>query len=516
MPNTAREIIEIRATVPKEEIKLRVAAYARVSSDSEEQLNSFSNQMTYYTKLVEEKKVWELVDVYADEGISGVSAKKRTEFQRLLEDCRDGKIDRVITKSVSRFARNTIDSITALRELKSLGVSVLFEKEGIDTEKITSENLVTLYSNFAQEESMNISKNCKKGIRMRMKQGTYKVSNPPFGYFLQDGEMMVNQAEAEVVQRIFREYLQGKGSVEIAKQLTMEEIPRKDGKKVWNDTGITYILRNEKYKGDCLWQKKFNQDILPYKQVKNEGDLPQYYVKETHESIIPEIQYELVNLLLKERGKNVVTLRHTSPLSQKIRCSNCGAVYRYRKTRNKIYWVCRTHDESAKNCKGQRIPEEKIHRAFVNLYNKLRNNYKEILVPLQEGLEELQIQGARHSEEIQEINQRIAEISEQNLNLSGLMAQGILDSALFIPQIDALKVEMDKLKWQKKRLVGKLTSDDSPDKLSEVIAFLERSPKTISKFEGEFFDEMVENILAFDKEKITFVLYGGLKLEERL
>ncbi|MFI3255690.1 MAG: recombinase family protein, partial [Eubacteriales bacterium] len=180
MPNTAREIIEIRATVPKEEIKLRVAAYARVSSDSEEQLNSFSNQMTYYTKLVEEKEVWELVDVYADEGISGVSAKKRTEFQRLLEDCRDGKIDRVITKSVSRFARNTIDSITALRELKSLGVSVLFEKEGIDTEKLSSETLITLYSNFAQEESLNISKNCKKGIRMKMEHGTYTPASAPY------------------------------------------------------------------------------------------------------------------------------------------------------------------------------------------------------------------------------------------------------------------------------------------------------------------------------------------------
>ncbi|MFI3255781.1 MAG: recombinase family protein, partial [Eubacteriales bacterium] len=375
---------------------------------------------------------------------------------------------------------------------------------------------ITLYSNFAQEESLNISKNCKKGIRMKMEHGTYTPASAPYGYKIHEKQLVIVEEEAEIVQRIFRDYLIGKGCTEIARSLNQDQVARLKGASGWRRQTIAVILRNERYKGDCLWQKTYTEDVLPYKKKNNQGELPQFYGKRTHEGIVPDIQFELANILLTERGKKIVRTRNESPLMQKIRCESCGSVYRLRKNKGNTCWVCRKHDENAEDCASHRISEVAIHRAFITLYNKLRNNYKEILIPLQEGLEELQIQGARHSEEIQEINQRIAEISEQNLNLSGLMAQGILDSALFIPQIDALKVEMDKLKWQKKRLVGKLTSDDSPDKLSEVIAFLERSPKTISKFEGEFFDEMVENILAFDKEKITFVLYGGLKLEERL
>ncbi|MFI3255776.1 MAG: recombinase family protein, partial [Eubacteriales bacterium] len=375
---------------------------------------------------------------------------------------------------------------------------------------------ITLYSNFAQEESLNISKNCKKGIRMKMEHGTYTPASAPYGYKIHEKQLVIVEEEAEIVQQIFADYLAGKGITLIANQLCSRVIKGKTARIIWKPTTISRILRNEKYKGDSLWQKKFNEDVLPYQQKLNRGELPQYYVKSTHQGIVSEISFELANILLNEQSKKVNLERKTYSLSKKIICSNCGATYSRKVTRGKIYWSCRTHLNDSENCDAQRIPEVSIHRAFVNLYNKLRNNYKEILVPLQEGLEELQIQGARHSEKIQEINQRIAEISEQNLNLSGLMAQGILDSALFIPQIDALKAEMDKLKWQKKRLVGKLTSDDSPDKLSEVIAFLERSPKTISKFEGEFFDELIDNILAFDKEKITFVLYGGLKLEERL
>lgn len=306
MSNLIREIIEIGATVPQVEKKVRVAAYARVSSDSEEQLHSFSSQVKYYTELVKENECWNWVGIYADEGISGISTTKRNEFLRLLEDCRDGKVDKIITKSVSRFARNTLDSVAALRELKSLGVSVLFEKEGLDTSRLSSENLITLYSNFAQEESLNISKNCKKGVRMRMQNGTYLISNPPYGYKLENGKMEVVEEQAEVIERIFEAYLQGKGCDEIGKQLSLEKIPRKDGQSKWNATAISYILKNEKYIGDSLWQKNFNQDVLPYKQVRNQGNLPRYYAKSTHEGIIPEIVFQLANILLEERGKNVI------------------------------------------------------------------------------------------------------------------------------------------------------------------------------------------------------------------
>ncbi len=516
MESTARQIIEIKASVPKEDIKLRVAAYARVSSDSEEQLNSFQTQTIYYRNLVKEKEFWELVDVYADEGISGVSAKKRTEFQRLLEDCRDGKIDRVITKSVSRFARNTLDSIKTLRELKSLGVTVLFEKEGIDTEKLSSENLVTLYSNFAQEESLTISKNCKKGIRMRMERGTYTPSSAPYGYKLEDKQLVIVEEEAEIVQRIFRDYLLGKGCLEISRSLNDEGIPRLKGATGWRRQTIVLILKNERYKGDSLWQKTYTEDVVPFKRRNNSGEIQQFYGKDTHTGIISKIEFELANILLSERGKKIVKNQNNVPLIRKIRCSECGSVYRYRKTNEKIYWVCRKHDENACDCGSTRIPETSINKAFVNLYNKLRNNYKAILLPLHTGLEELQLQGNRNNEEVREVNQKIAELAEQNLNLSGLMAQGILDSALFVPQIDAIKKELEELKRRKKRLISKLENDDSADKIAELIATLKQGPSTITQFDPALFDEMVDQIIAYDKETIKFVLYGGLILEERL
>jgi DNA invertase Pin-like site-specific DNA recombinase len=193
-----REIIRIKATA-NEPAKLCVAGYARVSSDSEDQLNSFSAQVQYYTKLIEKNESWDMVEVYADEGITGVSTEKRDDFNRMVRDCHRGKIDRIITKSTSRFARNTLDTIRTIRELKGIGVTVLFEKEGIDTANITSENLLTLFALFSQEESLSISKNCKKGRRMRMSRGTFVSSNPAYGYRLVDKQLAVYEPEAQTV-----------------------------------------------------------------------------------------------------------------------------------------------------------------------------------------------------------------------------------------------------------------------------------------------------------------------------
>ncbi|WP_066460115.1 recombinase family protein [Anaerotruncus rubiinfantis] len=196
-----REIIRIKASADTIPQKFRVAGYARVSSDSSDQLNSFSTQVNYYQRLIEKNSDWSLAEIYADEGISGVSTEKREDFNRMLSDCKKGKIDRIITKSTSRFARNTLDAISVIRELKSIGVTVYFEKEGIDTAKITGENLLTLYSLFAQEESISISQNCKKGNRMRMQSGTYVSSNPPYGYRLVDNRLQIYEPEAEIVRR---------------------------------------------------------------------------------------------------------------------------------------------------------------------------------------------------------------------------------------------------------------------------------------------------------------------------
>ncbi len=240
-----REIIRIKATATEIHTKLRVAGYARVSSDSADQLNSFSAQVNYYQRLIEKNSGWELAEIYADEAVSGVYTDKRDDFGRMLADCQKGKIDRIITKSTSRFARNTLDAIRVIRELKDMGVTVYFEKENLDTATLTSENLLTLYSLFAQEESLSISKNCKKGNRMRMEKGVYVSSNPPYGYRLIENQLVVYEPEAEIVRRIFTEYLGGSSITRIAEGLMEDAIPFKHGRMKWRPQGISNIIKND-------------------------------------------------------------------------------------------------------------------------------------------------------------------------------------------------------------------------------------------------------------------------------
>jgi DNA invertase Pin-like site-specific DNA recombinase len=515
--NPQREIFRIKSTTPQESVKLRVAGYARVSSDSYDQLNSFSAQVRYYTKLIEQNESWELAEIFADEGISGVSTEKRDDFNRMLRNCREGKIDRIITKSTSRFARNTLDTIRTIRELKDIGVTVLFEKENIDTANITSENLLTLYAMFAQQESVSISQNAKKANRMRMQSGTYVSSNVPYGYRLIDNQPRIHEPEAEIVQRIFSEYLAGWGVSLIARRLTEDQILRKSGGSKWWPQVVLKILKNERYAGDMLLQKSYNDDTLPYRKCINRGELPQYYIKNTHEPIISRIEFELANILLKERGdpnRNVVYGDY--PLSRKIRCVECGIAYRRKVTNGKVYWVCRTHDQDKDLCGSQRITEDAIYGAFVRLYNKLRKNYVVILLPMLNRLEKLQELRTRGNAEISAINKHIAELSERNHVMNGLLSKGILDSALFIAQTDELNRKIRMLKHAKANLMEKEAAVSLTDRTEDLIEVIENGPDSISSMDERLFSELVEHINAQDNETVDFVLVGGLTLTERL
>lgn len=514
-----REIIRIKATAAMEPAKLRVAGYARVSSDSDDQLNSFSAQVRYYTNLIEKNESWQFTEVYADEGMSGVSTEKRDDFNRMIADCRRGKIDRIITKSTSRFARNTLDTIRTIRELKEIGVTVFFEKENIDTAKITSENLVTLYALFAQEESLSISKNCKKGVRIRMRSGTYVQANAPYGYRMVDRQLEVHEPEAEAVRRIFSEYLAGRGLTEIANGLTADGIPRKDGKAKWRHQAISIIIKNERYIGDMLLQKKYNEDAMPYREFKNNGELPQYYVKHCHEPIISPIQFELANILLQERTKEHNAIRYGQyPLSLKIKCGECGATYRRMVTRGKTYWSCRVHGQDKTLCPSKQIAEEVIYGAFIRLYNKLKRHYTDILLPMHSQLEKLREMKARGNLEISTINKQIAELSEQNHVMNGLLSKGILDSALFISQTDELNRKIRGLKLAKSRLLEDDKTGDLITQTEELIEIIESGPDHIIEMDAVLFDDMVESIIAGASESSTidFLLLGGLRLTERL
>ncbi|MFR2928218.1 MAG: recombinase family protein [Oscillospiraceae bacterium] len=252
--------------------KLRVAAYARVSSSSEDQLNSYRVQNQYYSELISSNPDWEMVDIYADEGITGTSVEKRENFQRMMQDCRKGKIDRILVKSISRFARNTKDCLAAVRELKELGVSVQFEEQGIDTSKVSSEMVTAIMASLAQKGSESISGNVRWGVQKRMQDGTYLPSSLPFGYTMIEKSIQIDETQAEIVREIYTAYLAGKNVDEIAEKLNQTQA----GSRRWYNTTIRYILSNERYIGDSLWQKTYATDTLPRKQIKNTGACLQY------------------------------------------------------------------------------------------------------------------------------------------------------------------------------------------------------------------------------------------------
>jgi site-specific DNA recombinase len=263
--NTAR-VITIAAIEQPQDIRLRVAAYARVSSSSDEQLNSFAAQNRYYTELISGKDNWQLVDIYADEGITGTSTEKRDDFKRMLRDCERGLIDRILVKSISRFARNTTECLETVRSLKARGVSVYFEKEGIDTGKVSGEMLTAVFASLAQAESESISKNMRWSYQKRMQMGTYIPSSMPYGYALKNGEITIDPEEADVVRKIYDMYLSGSGKITIAKSLNRREIFNRQHKP-WNSSAILYILSNERYIGDSIWQKTYQTNAEHPRQL---------------------------------------------------------------------------------------------------------------------------------------------------------------------------------------------------------------------------------------------------------
>lgn len=316
----------IRPTITAEqEYKIRVAAYCRVSSDSADQLNSFIAQMRYYENFLADSESEILVSVYADDGITGTRTNKREDFQRMLKDCRRGKIDRIIAKSISRFARNTKECLTVIRELKFLGITVLFEKENIDTANMSDEMMITLMGGLAQEESTSIAQNMRWSIQKRMKNGTYEISRPPYGFYKKNGILEINENEAEIVRQMFSLYISGCGLQEIADILNARKIESSRG-AVWTANTIKRMLTNERYIGDAVLQKYYVTETLPHIEKKNYGEKVKYYVQGANDPIIEGQVFYTVQKLLKERHKSYVD--NGNFLSGKIYCGKCGKTYK--------------------------------------------------------------------------------------------------------------------------------------------------------------------------------------------
>ena len=500
-------IIKIEPIERPQNVRLRVAAYTRVSSDSEDQLNSFAAQNRYYTELISGKAEWRMVDIYADEGISGTSVSKRDDFQRMMMDCRRGLIDQIFVKSISRFARNTRDCLQSIRELKELGVNVRFEREGIDTASVSSELITAIYAAFAQKESESISGNRQWGYQRSMEQGTFNTYYAPVGFTLVNGNLQINQAEAPTVYWIFTEYLSGSNSREIAAALNKDVVLGRH----WRREAIDYILQNERYAGNALLQKRYTTDSLPRKKKRNRGEREMYFVSCSNEAIVSQEMFDQAQLLRKTRKRVPASLHND--ISRQIRCS-CGARVRAKKVNQKWYWCCCNHDEK-RGCQITPVPEIQIQEAFCRLYYKLKHQSIPILEQMLTSLQMIRNRRMLWSPDIVALNKRISDLSSQNQTLAFLKRQGLVDPDIFIIKSNELTKQLRQAKLEKERLTD-AESDMTALQTQDLIDILESGPEFPDSFDGELLGELVDKIIIESNDSVRFCLKNGLELREAI
>ena len=458
---------------------MRVAAYCRVSSDSKDQLHSYAAQIRSYTEEIAQHDGWELVDVYADEGLTGTRMDKREDFNRMMRDCRKGKIDRILVKSVSRFARNTKDCLSTLRELSALGVSVQFEKENIDTKTLTTELMVSVSGSLAQQESISISANQKISYQRRMERGEFITCSAPYGYRIIDKKNLeIIPEEATTVQWIFDAYLNGRSAEWIAEQLTRRGIENTNTRKPWTAYGIRYILRNEKYIGDALGQKKFTKGF-PFFRKRNHGEQEQYYVENTHLPIIEREQFEKVQNLLQLKAKRKKPTRSQYPLTRKIICEKCGT-------------------------------------PFIRMYRKLKENADMILNPAMDQLNALETILRQNNPKMLMINKAIAEATEESHKISTLRANGLLDADACAVRMNAISAKLTQLRGERRWLSENEALDETMDAIRKMTDVIKNGPEQMNIFDEDLFDSLVEKVIAESQTRIRFRLYGGLELAEQL
>lgn len=509
------QISVIAPTLQREPAKLRVCAYARVSSSSEDQRNSFTAQVRYYTAFIANHDDWAFVDIYADEGITGTRSDKRIEFQRMMQDCRLGKIDQILVKSLSRFARNTQDCIEALRELRVLGVTVIFEKEHLNTATMANEMLISMMSAFAQEESVSISQNMRKGIRMRMKEGSYQPSQAPYGYrFDESHTLIIHEEEAAIVRKIYADFLAGKSYTAIAVELEQQNVPKLHGKAIWSKNGVRYILTNERYAGHQRLSKSVTLDSLPFRRVRNDGISSQYYIENTHFPIIDQDTFERVQELAAEKAARYSphTKGHISyPLSSRLICAVCGAPLYRRVTKAGIQWACFTHKKSRTSCPTKNIHEKEVYHAFHVLIIKLRQNDQSILKTYLDQLYLLRDRTDISQSKLLSLKKQTATLLEQDHTLLRLKSKGCIDPAFYLTQHNEIEQQLSSLTIKAAQLKKKDIFEDNIASTRDLIRYI-RSPLAENEL-PDYFGLLVKNA-CISNDKIEFTMKNGLVFPE--
>lgn len=499
----------------------RVAAYCRVSTDREEQEHSFETQKAMYTEMIMMKPTWQMAGIYADEGITGTVAKKRPGFMKMIEDCRKGKIDMIVTKSVSRFSRNNLDCLMYVRELKQLGIPIIFEKEGINTIQVSSELLLTLFGALSQAESESISMNVKLGIRQSLKNGNVRFSYKTFlGYRKgADGQPEIVPEQADIVRRIYNDFLAGATYLEIAKRLTEENVPTMGGGNRWFSERIKSILKNEKYKGDALLQKTYITDPISKRVKKNNGELPMYYVENSHPAIIERrifdrVQEEIARRAGKKKVKQTGTKTELGRYSGKyaltelLYCGECGTPYRRctwsRDGKKKIVWRCVSRlDYGKKYCKNSpSVEESRLHNAIAAAITKKANSEEINIGGIMNHIESFGSQ--RDTDGIIQRQRRIAEIEKVIDDLARLNSDeaqsGELDykfSELYA-ELYSVKDELEEMQSGASALDG-----DMLNEMREVVTGLKNHPV---EYDDKVVRQLIDciKVISADTIKICF------------
>ena len=495
--------------------QIRLAAYCRVSSDSSDQLHSFAAQIKYYSEYCKPHPEYKFVDIYADEGITGTSMEKRDDFSRMLRDCKKGLIDRIIVKSMSRFARNTEEMLTALRALEQMEVSVYFEEQGLDTKSMNSEMFATFPGMIAQQESVSISQNMRWSYKKRMESGEFNCCAPAYGFDLINGKLVINETEAAVIRRIFNLYLQGIGMQAIANILNNEGVRRQYGREKWHHTTVNYVLNNERYKGDALLQKQITTQTLPFKKQLNHGEQPMYYVENSNPAIVSRETYEAVQALIKSRQPSCKRKAKNYPLTRTLLCPDCGHTFRRQVVNGTAYWLCAAKATNKTDCAWRRVKEDEVYATFSLMIRKVQANREYLLGTLIRQLEELQYRTTGSQQRVKEIDREIADLTAQNLVLSRLHGKGVLNAADYTAQSDVLENKITELRIERRT---KITDSDENEMLEE-LKMLNDILKGVEigiGFDAELFEQTVDSITVESSELLTFHLAGGISLPEKI
>ncbi|HCQ5995940.1 TPA: recombinase family protein [Clostridioides difficile] len=515
--------------------RLRVAAYCRVSTDSEDQLNSYKSQVQYYTDMIKKNKEWVLADIYADEAITGTQVTKREDFQRMINDCMNGEIDMVFTKSISRFARNTLDTLKYVRMLKERNIAVYFEDEKINTLTMDGELLLVVLSSVAQQEVENISANVKKGLKMKMKRGELVGFQGCIGYDYhpEDKTITVNQEEAEIVRYIFNRYVDGAGGSVIGQELESLGYKTKYGSSTWAPSTVIGIIKNEKYKGDILLGKTFTVDPISKRRLENMGEEDKFYMKDHHEPIISEEVFEKAQEILNRRNKNRTTVgsgkrekySRKYAFSCMLECGFCGGTLTRRNWHSgsqysKVIWQCVTATKKGKKfCKHSKgIPETAIEEAFVESYRLLCDDNKDVLEEFLQRMDDT-LSSSVVSKQLAKAEKEIDALEKKKSKLVDMRLEEIIDKETYESKYADLVSKQEQLVEERQKLQE--TSDNEKDikkRLKEFKKTLEQN-EVLDKFDRYVFESIVEKVIVggldengnVDPAQLTFVYKTGLK-----